>query len=44
MNIRHFFNFKIINLDKSLGEIAMLFKNKFGKTISKEYISKLSKS
>jgi transposase len=32
------------NLDKSLGEIAMLFKNKFGKTISKEYISKLSKS
>lgn len=33
-----------LHSDKSLAERAMLFKNQFGKTISKEYISKLSKS
>jgi len=32
------------NLDKSLRERVILFKNKFNKTISREYISKLSKS
>lgn len=33
-----------LNLDKSLGERVILFQKQFNKTISKEYVSKLSKS
>jgi hypothetical protein len=33
-----------LHSDKTLRERVILFKNKFGKTISKEYISKLNKS